>query len=119
VHNFIPKYLAILQLEMEDLEADIELIIDEYTQRKKNEEITEYVFLENLAVLKKQICGISSFKKIVQSIDPGNYPDIDAFIVDVKVRFKEKIDETGLGQAIYILIKRKIEKVYKYIHQPD
>lgn len=117
--KFIPKYLKILRIELEDLQSDIEFLIDKYKQRRKNEEITDYVFLENLAVLKNEICGISSFNKIIDSIDPADYEDIDGFIRDMKARFKKRIEECGLAQVIYPLIKRKLEKVHTYVLQTD
>ncbi|MBN2445060.1 MAG: hypothetical protein JXJ04_27135 [Spirochaetales bacterium] len=117
MQTFIPKFLKILQIEMEDLESDIEYLIERLKQRSEKQEITDYVFMQNLAVLKNQICGISSFMKIVDSIDPNDYKDIESFLCDVKARFTARIDEYGLGSGIYTLIQRKIDKVYMYIHQ--
>ena len=51
MQQLINKYIQILIIELDDLEADIELLIDEYIQREEKHQITKYVLLENLAVI--------------------------------------------------------------------
>jgi hypothetical protein len=116
---FIPKYLKILAIELEDLESDITFLIEKYKQRRKDKEISDYVFLENLVVLNNEICGISSFKKILNKFDPASYTTIEAFLDDVKTAFRKQINECGLPEGIFMIIERKIMKVYTYIHQID
>ena len=54
----VRKYLDILKIELEDLIVDLEFSEAILSKRLKEHEITEYVFLENISLLKKEILGM-------------------------------------------------------------
>lgn len=113
--QLMKKYIQILDIELDDLEADIELLIDEYISKGESQKITKYVLLENLAVLKNEMCGIEHFKKMLKEMNPDDYTDIDKFVKDVENKFRSYIKRGGLVEAVYSLVERKIQKVLKYI----
>ncbi|MBN1695984.1 MAG: hypothetical protein JW881_00600 [Spirochaetales bacterium] len=119
MQTFIQKYLKILAIELDDLESDIKFLIEKYKQKKDSETISNYVFLENLVVLNSELCGISSFKKLMNEFDPASYATIEDFLDGIKARFKRKIIECGLPEGIYMIIERKLIKVYTYVGQID
>jgi hypothetical protein len=109
------KYLNILRIEIEDLIEDIGLIVDEYRRRKEKGEITNYVFLENLAVLHNELLGVGDMKKMLDSIDPEVYDGLDEMVFDIETKIQNRIKNSNLAQALFPLVKRKLEKVSKYL----
>ena len=65
------KFLEILKVELNDLGSDLDVLVDEYKKRKSKNEITEYVFLENLAVLKREMYGIDNLIEAIDSVKTG------------------------------------------------
>jgi len=111
----IRKYVQILEIELDDLKEDIELLIEKNQSREKDGAITQYVLLENLAVLRNEICGIGSFKKILHTMNQADYGCVQDFIDDVEIRFKKKIEDCGFAEGIFTLVQRKLKKVLTYV----
>ncbi len=113
------KYLDILRIEIEDLTEDIGLVVNEYKRRRDREEITNYVFLENLAVLHNELLGVDNMMEMLDSIDPDAYDRLDDMVADIEIKIRNKIKDSYLAEALYPLVKRKLEKVSKYLaHAP-
>ncbi|MBN2736941.1 MAG: hypothetical protein JXR70_08180 [Spirochaetales bacterium] len=112
---FIKKYLRILQIELEDLEEDINFLIETHQKRVNSKEITQYVFNENLAVLKNEIFAVERFEKMAAEIKSDDYNTIEDFIADLKIRYKKRLKDSGLAEAVYPLVERKLDKVYKFV----
>ena len=108
-------FLKILCIELEDLDDDIQALILECEDKHCNEEISNYVFLENLAVLRNELFGVESFLVDVKSIKPEDYENIDLLIEDLMKKLEARIHEKGIAHSIVNLINRKMEKVKKYI----
>ena len=115
MHSIMKRYLQILDIELDDLKEDIEIMIEKNEERGKEGRITQYVLLENLAVLRNELCGIGSFRKILKEFDPTCYSSIEDFINTIEVRFKKQIQDCGLVEGIYHIIERKLRKVLKYV----
>ena len=64
------KYLDILRLEIEDLIEDIGVVVNEYKRRRDLGEITNYVFLENLAVLHNELLGVDDMMEMLDNVNP-------------------------------------------------
>jgi len=111
------NYLNILRMELEDLHEDIDNLIRECAEQKEDCEITNYVYMENLANLKNEMLGLDVFAKIIDSTDPESYATLDEMISALKVVFAERMSEYGIINAIRLLVERKLEKVKKYVMQ--
>jgi len=111
----IKNYLTIINLEMEDLEEDIKFLINEAQKKKSNGGLTNYVFLENQAVLKNEIHALECFKKIIKKIDPDNYKSVEALIQSLRKEFKSVVDSNSYAEAILIFTDRKMKKVKHYV----
>jgi len=109
------KYLRILDLELQSLEEDIGLLIDDYKRRKEKGEITNYVLLENLALLQSQMNGIASFRRLLASVDPESHPDLDALVRDIHSRIKAIMDRSSFPESLYPLVLRRLAKVAQYV----
>jgi hypothetical protein len=111
------KYLDILRIEIEDLIEDIGLIVNEYRSRRDRGEITDYVFLENLAVLHNELLGVDNMMEMLDDIDPDAYSNFEDLAADIETKIKNKIKNSYLAEALFPLVKRKLEKVSKYVAQ--
>ncbi|MDZ7722545.1 MAG: hypothetical protein U5R06_06955 [candidate division KSB1 bacterium] len=108
-------YLAILSVELDDLKEDIEHLITELEQSKKQHRCTEHVFLHNLTLFRNELLGVNAFHKILDEIDPADYATLEEMIHEIKTRFKLRVEMYGLAQVINILIERKLNKVARYV----
>ncbi len=109
------KYLSILELELADLAEDVDLLIVEYKKRKASGEITNYVLLENLAVLQSEIHGIQSFINLLHSIDPNSHENLDAMVSEIKDQVKSIMDKSSFPEALYPIVLRRLDRVARYI----
>jgi len=111
------KYLDILRIEIEDLIEDIGIIVSEYRRRRDRGEITDYVFLENLAVLHNELLGVDNMMEMLGEINPDAYNKLEDLAADIEIKIQNRIKNSHLAEALYPLIKRKLEKVSKYVAQ--
>ena len=112
----IDRYLKILQIELEDLECDI-LDAEEALKKKfKDREITDYVFMENLAAFKAELSGIQKMEKEIESLS-DKFDDLDSLCSFIDGFVREKVEDANLPEAVYFLIKRKLDKIYLYTRQ--
>ena len=110
----IQKYLNILKIELEDLIMDLELSKEVLTRRLREHEITEYVFLENLGLLKKEILGIERIKMMLNDSEK-NIQSIEDLHELVESYLLEEVKSAGLPEVVSMLISRKLEKVGRYM----
>ena len=117
MHNRRKHFLQILEIEMDDLKEDIDLLMEQCEDEKKEDKLTDYVFLNNMALFRNEEVGLEHFKTILQNIDPDAFPDLDSLILHCKEMFLDKIKACGLAPFIDILVERKIKKVARYVRQ--
>ena len=110
-------FLKILCIEFEDLEEDINMLIEEYTDKHRNEEISHYVFLENLAVLKNELFGVESFYEYIKFIEPRDYGSLHDLMSMILSKLKIRVKQNGIVPSVVIIIERKMKKVAKYVEQ--
>lgn len=113
------KFIKVLRIELEDLEEDLRLMADLYNLREKRAEITEYVFLENMSLLKSQISGIEHILKSIDSIETQDFGTLDDLVEYVSREFKAQTEDAGFPESVYELVKRKLTKVSKYVQSAE
>lgn len=111
------KYLKILRIEIEDLKYDVEGLIKECKIEHETGQVSEYVFLENLVIFRKELLGLGVFSQILDSIDPDRFENLDEMMEFIRKSFTDKIKEYNLLKAITLYVERKLEKVKKYVIQ--
>jgi hypothetical protein len=111
------RYLDILRIEVEDLIEDIGLVVEVYKKRKERGEITNYVFLENLAVLIHEKKGLNNLMELLGSIDAESYSDLKEMIGDIEKKIISRINDSHLEEALLPLVKRRLKKVARYVNQ--
>jgi len=106
-------------IELEDLLKDIELLMQKYTDQHDREVISNYVFLENLALMKNELFGIGSFLEEVKHLDPTGYATVHELIDSLKKMLTTRCQEKGFASAVIVLSERKMAKVLSYIEGHD
>ena len=103
------KYLKILKLELNNLIDDVSALIDYEKTLHENQQHSNYVYLENLVVLKDEIMG---FQGILHELDNTFFQFDKSNITEELTMFiKSYVNKHGYPMAIYELIKRKIDKI--------
>jgi hypothetical protein len=111
----IAKYLKVLRVELQDLEEDLAIMADLYGQRERRDEITGYVFLENVSVLKGEIAGIESIIRSMDDLPVERFGNLGDFVEHIGELFRERSRAAGYPDGVYALVKRKLDKVRQYI----
>ncbi len=108
-------FLRLIDAELascaEDL-VDLETILK---SRFDTMEITHYVYLENDALLKREVSGVKRIRDHVLTIDPTAYEDAEAITQAVRQISGKIIREYQLPEAVAALVDRKIEAVRRYL----
>jgi len=110
-------YLKMLRLEIDDLKDDIDLLIDEYTRLHDRDCLSNYVFFENLIVMRKELLGVDAFCSVMSEIDPDEFESLDDLIRCLNNRFRAMVKESGLPEVIELYVERKLIKVRDYIER--
>lgn len=108
-------FLKMFVLELDDLHQDIELLIERYKDAREHESITNYVFMENVALMKNELFGIDSFLSEVQSLNPDNFKDIHELIDHCRELLISRSHEKGIAPSAIVLAERKMQKILLYI----
>ena len=111
----VNKFLNILKIELIDLEDDITTLEDLYKQREKNHEITNYVLLENITVIQREIRAIQRLVDGMDDIVPESYSSLDDLVLDLEDRFKKQLVNCQVPNMVFDLLKRKLQKVKEYV----
>ena len=111
----VTKYLAILRVELEDLEEDLTILKNLYSDRDKRGEITHYACMENVALVQEEISGIADMVRSMEEIDPDRYSGLEELVADLEKLCRRRIRESDFPQAVLSLVRRKLEKVLRYV----
>lgn len=109
------KFKAILRIEIEDLIAHVNALVERHRAREARGEETEHVCFENIAVLLNEECGFGDFLRLLDRTDPMAFPDLDALAADLAERFRARVRACGLAEAGYLFVERKIHRVKDYV----
>lgn len=115
MHHRKRNFLKILKIEMDDLKEDIVYLINTAEEEKQNGDISNYVFLGNLAVLKTELLGVDTFEDMLSTVNPDDYESLQQMVDHLQNKVKEEIGRKGLPEAISNLVNRKIAKVADYV----
>ena len=93
------KFLSILKIEMEDLIEDLKSHVNDYKEKKEQDLITNYVFMENLALLQHEMYGIRKFLEMISLLDLNDYKNIEEISNHIKNLLEKKIADSA-GQTV-------------------
>ena len=109
------KFIRILSAELEDLIEDIERLMGAYQARSVKGDITNYVLLENNALLQNEIFCLKNFIKFINRIDLSQFETLEELYNFIEEKFKREMEEHCYAHAIADFVERKLKKVLNYI----
>ncbi|MBT3295628.1 MAG: hypothetical protein HN919_21600 [Verrucomicrobia bacterium] len=109
------KFVKVLRIEMEDLEADLEFLVAENYRRQEAHEESERVCLENVATLRNEALGVQHFVEILDGVEVDNFDNLDHLVATIRQRCHDVITRRGLAEAASAYADRKIAKVEAYM----
>ncbi len=115
--HILKNYLRIMSIELDDLREDIKFLIGECKLKRDEDKITNYVYLENIALYNNELHALDAFEKIIARTEAGEFGTLEELIDFLKKEFVEKARTSGYARVIHLLVDRKIQKVAKYICQ--
>lgn len=110
-------FIKILKAELEDCLEDIEDMDHLYERRLSKNDITNYVYKENEALLKRELDGIRKALEALSSIDIDPYENVDTLAAAVDAVIQNKVLEYEDPEAVYQIAKRKLLKVLRYVNE--
>jgi len=108
-------FTKILTAELEDLEDDLHTWGLYLEEKHRNDKISEYVFLENNALLRSELVGIRTMLETISNNHPSNLPDLESIKEYYVALIKREAAQYQFQEAILAFATRKIEKVYAYL----
>lgn len=111
-----PSFLInILQIELREVENDLINLEKLYAHRHDNSDITNYVFLENTAVLKSEVDSIHEIGTMLDNFRLDENLSAHQMLDAIDEYIKEIVAERQFSEAIYSFAKSKITKISKYL----
>jgi len=108
-------FTRLMQVEILDLIEDIEAVAENHRQCFEADTISQYVYRENNALLDKEIDSLQKFSKLITGLDISLYPDTASLADDLLSRAQEAVRKNEDPEVVFVIIKRKIEKVLEYL----
>lgn len=110
----IDKYKLLVALELEDLKQDVSESEDLLKKRFKEMDITNYVFLENMATLQSEMLGVDYIQRTLEQLSK-ECESVPAFKASIESHFETAVEIAGFPGVISTMIQRKLNKIEKYI----
>jgi hypothetical protein len=111
----IRLFVKILTAELEDLEDDLRTWGQYLDEKHRADKISEYVFLENSALLRRELAGIRTMVQAIADNHPANLPDLESIKEYYTAFIQREAAQYQFQEAIVALVKKKIEKVFRYL----
>jgi len=109
------RFIEILRIELEDLKEHIDELIAQSKDAFEGRELSKRVYLENLAVLGNELLGVGTFSHILDELDIDDFDTLEAMIQHLEQKFTAEVESCGLAPAINVFVKRKIDKVARFV----
>ncbi|MGL1894130.1 MAG: hypothetical protein OCD02_21050 [Spirochaetaceae bacterium] len=103
------KYLKIFKIELTNLIDDVSALINYEKELHESRAHSNFVYLENLVVLKDEIMGINGILGHID--DMANELDDTNYIDDLLVSIESFIQKRGYPMAVFDLIKGKVKRI--------
>jgi hypothetical protein len=108
-------FITLMRAEMEDTIEGLGQLSARLKERLGREEITNYVFNENEALVSREIAGLTSLLPVLDELKSGDYPDVYALAKHAEEALVRKSGESEDPEAVSEIIMRKIRKILTYI----
>jgi len=115
--DLLHRFIGILRIELEDLEQDVGDLLEICQRRKDSREISNYVYMENQSLLLNEIAGIKSLIHSLDEMDTGRFVSAQEMFAEIDRLIHTKTRECAYPEAVYNLVKRRLDKVVAYLRE--
>lgn len=109
------KFLAMCEMELNDLVEDVQNTIQYAGYKHKNGVISERVYRENLIVYHSQLEAYASFEKILKQAKMRRFEGVNETERFLKERFADTIRHSGYVDRAVSFMERKFKKIREYL----
>ena len=113
MEEIIRQTLEMFKLELETLLIDIKTLEEIQISREKCGEITQYVYLENTGLLKKELNGVNWVISNLSEDEFSDILDFNGFSKKIRDLIFFSKREANMPGALELLIVNRLEKVAK------
>jgi hypothetical protein len=117
MNNPAAAFISILEIELKDLQDDIQMIMADTEVKKHHDEISNYVYMENLQLLNKELFDVDGVIHKLRKLDPADYvsqKEVSDFLLK---DLKSKVERKLIPPVLLSMVERKFDKVVTYITQ--
>ena len=68
-----------------------------------------------MALLRRELLDVDQVARLIDDLELDQYADVDELVEALDSHFREMAEHHGLEQAIYSLLKRKLDKIAGYV----
>lgn len=108
-------FLKVLKAELEDCLEDVEDLEILYERKHCGDEITNYVYNENEALLKRELAGLKNILQTIDDVALERYVSVDELATDIDAMIQKEVLDFEDPEAVYGIAKRKLLKVLRYM----
>ena len=112
-------FIKILRAELEDLQAGLKYVEERFRERFATSEITNYVLLENEALLNREEESVRQLLACIDGMDVARYKNVHEIIEDLDAAARDFIKTKEYPAAVHQLLRRKLDKVLAYVAAGD
>jgi len=114
----IPLIVKVFRIELEEVENDVNSLMNYYSDRFSNHEITNYVLKENNALLSKEIASVKYLEKELEKWNSSeDFDSAEEAVESLKNFLKMKVKERGYPEFLNLVIDRIGKKVSRYLEK--
>lgn len=113
------KFLKVFCFELDDLLEDVYLMRQLLKERHERKEVTDYVFMENMAVFSRELEGIREVLSDMKEFHPQQMADLQELKKAICHKIQERLQQHDLPEAVMAFCQRKIDKVHDFIKTVD
>jgi len=110
--SFLKK---VFQIEFEEAEDDVLGLIDYYSRRFDSHEITHYVWLENQALLRKELSCVKELENDLRLWTPPEGLAPEKVLDEMTSYLKSLVKKRGYPELVILVIDRISGKLIRYL----
>jgi hypothetical protein len=109
------RFRSILLIEIEDLHDDLKLFIEVINDRHEHRLITDYVYQENLAILRNEVLGLEDCLHGCPDLESHDVQSVDEVAELIKHDLRDRLSQRGYVPALYALLEKRIDRIAGYL----
>ena len=107
--------LKVFKVELEDTEKNVLGMVEYYSKRFELDEITPYVWMENKALLLKEINCVKELEKDLAEWVPDEDKPAKEVLEDLLAFLKKLVKGRGYPELVTLVIDRIGDKILRYV----